>query len=477
MEDTLVTDIVPDQQDSTKGNVSKSSLEEESGSAVQADVQQEEQQGPEYFNFKCVLCGFSVRARYGPMKAGILSYKHDVYYLRSLNQQIDRVKTKKKNDYKKFAIIGAKCYSCHRDVCNRVQCSFFYKENYCLDCIMQKRKEFPEKVIQVSCFARAFPQPRLRLLTIMSAVTARAVSSVISKCQPLRSCMPLAKSLKIEWDDGYQAEFPYCWLRDATSKRPALVHIDVHMKPEQVEVERSRESLQVQWPSYLYLSYSSSFLRDSALHSSEANSLHQIHTHGSEQTDNAAKHVLNGKLFLSTHQTPIAESLVMGQCEWNSSAQEPGTLWPHLQTVPSLVIIDAMETGSTMQPALITLIDTMKALEAMEQSHPEEFAFLKQCELEYIEGPFRALHPIYELDDEGRQIISATFNNRTRSSAITTNSLEKLYLSLQKLGRVCAEYSLQIPLFPGRRLIVDNTKAMIGAPAQKERRLLLRLLS
>ena len=89
----------------------------------------------------------------------------------------------------------------------------------------------------------------------MSAATARAVSSAISKCQPLRSCMPLAKSLKIEWDDGYQAEFPYCWLRDATSKRPALVHIDVNMKPEQVKVERSRESLQVQWPSYLYLRF------------------------------------------------------------------------------------------------------------------------------------------------------------------------------------------------------------------------------
>uniref|UniRef100_A0AC34QWD6 Uncharacterized protein n=1 Tax=Panagrolaimus sp. JU765 TaxID=591449 RepID=A0AC34QWD6_9BILA len=167
----------------------------------------------------------------------------------------------------------------------------------------------------------------------------------------------------------------------------------------------------------------------------------------------------------------------MGQCEWSSAAQEPGTLWPHLQTVPSLVIIDALETGSTMEAAQLTLIHFKMALEAMARSHPEEFEFLKQCELEYSEGPFRALHPIYTLDPQNGQILSATFNNITRSNSITTKSLEKLYLSLQKLGRVCGEYSVPIQLYPGRRLIVDNTKVLIGAPAQQQRKLLLKLLS
>lgn len=88
----------------------------------------------------------------------------------------------------------------------------------------------------------------------MSALTARTISSTLTKCQPLRSCKPLAKSLQVEWDDGYQAEFPYCWLRDATPRRPPLVHMDIGMKPEQVQVEKSkRESLEVQWPSYLHL--------------------------------------------------------------------------------------------------------------------------------------------------------------------------------------------------------------------------------
>lgn len=91
----------------------------------------------------------------------------------------------------------------------------------------------------------------------------------------------------------------------------------------------------------------------------------------------------------------------MGHCEWTDCAQEPGTIWPHLQTVPSLVVIDAVETGSTMSPAELTLIDTRQAISKMAQFYPEEFKFLQKCELEYTEGPFRALHPVYEVDEQG----------------------------------------------------------------------------
>lgn len=55
-------------------------------------------------------------------------------------------------DYKKYAVIGAKCHNCDRDICIKVQCSFFYGQNYCIDCIFAKRKEFPEKIIEVCPF-------------------------------------------------------------------------------------------------------------------------------------------------------------------------------------------------------------------------------------------------------------------------------------------------------------------------------------
>uniref|UniRef100_A0A7E4V3S6 Uncharacterized protein n=1 Tax=Panagrellus redivivus TaxID=6233 RepID=A0A7E4V3S6_PANRE len=291
--------------------------------------------------------------------------------------------------------------------------------------------------------------------------------------QPLRSCKPLSKSLQVEWEDGLRAEFPFCWLRDATAKRPALVHLDVTTKPESVHVDGSRDMVTVLWPR-LRSTYSSTFLRNNAhLDSSDSSSPGSC-AHSTD-TVPASRTVLGGKLFLSTHQTPVAPSLVMGQCEWTSAAQEPSTLWPHLGSVPSLVVIDALQTGSALCPAQLTLIDSEAALARLAATNPKEFEFLRNCELEYTEGPFRAFHPVYELGDDG-QVLSTTFNNTTRSTSITTKSLETLYLSLQKFGRACAEVAQTVNLYPGRRLIVDNRRVLLGAPAQAQRKLLLRLI-
>jgi hypothetical protein len=297
--------------------------------------------------------------------------------------------------------------------------------------------------------------------------------STTLKRYPLKSAKTLTKSLEIEWVDGVKAEFPFCWLRDVSTKRPALVHLDVNTKP--VEVQHSHDSINILWPSFVNLSYSSSFLRDNAIHNpSTSNTVD--HSNDFLQPS-SANQILQGKLFLSTHQTPIAPSLIMGQCEWNSSAQEAGTLWAHHETIPSVCIIDVLSTSSTLTPAKITIIDTFEVLSKMYKDHPKEFEFLSQCEFLYSDGLFQAFHPIYQLNSTGTQILSATFNNNTRSSAITAPCLETLYQSLQKFGRVCAEFSKTISLFPGRRLIVDNRRAMLGLEAQAHRRLLLKFLN
>uniref|UniRef100_A0AC34EZP9 Uncharacterized protein n=1 Tax=Panagrolaimus sp. ES5 TaxID=591445 RepID=A0AC34EZP9_9BILA len=283
---------------------------------------------------------------------------------------------------------------------------------------------------------------------------AKIISSTLKQqSHLLRSAKTLKKSLEIEWADGLKAEFPYCWLRDVSTKRPALVHLDVNTP----------------------------FLRDNAIHNPSTSSADTVdHSNDAIQAPtSAAQKILQGKLFLSTHQTSITPSLIMGQCEWNSSAQEPGTLWPHYETIPSVCVVDALSTSSTMIPAELTLIDTFEVLAKMSKEHPKEFKFLQKCKLEYSDGGglFRALHPIYDLNSTGTQIISATFNNTSRSSAITTPCLETIYISLQKFGRVSAECSKTLTLFPGRRLIVDNRRAMLGCPAQAYRHLLLRFLN
>jgi hypothetical protein len=310
----------------------------------------------------------------------------------------------------------------------------------------------------------------------MNAAT-KLVSKTVKQFHPLLSAKTLKKSLEIEWADGLKAEFPYCWLRDVTSKRPALVHLDVNTRPENVEIQHSKDSINVLWPSFLNLSYSSTFLRDNAIHNPSTSAIVSNDMPESTVAAAANHQILQGKLFLSTHQIQITPSLIMGQCEWNSSAQEPGTLWPQYESIPSVVIIDALSTSSTMVPAQLTLIDTFEVLSKMSKEHPKEFEFLRQCKLEYCDGIFRACHPIYDLNSAGTQILSATFNNTSRSSAITTPCLETLYISLQKFGRVSAECSKTISLFPGRRLIVDNRRAMLGCPAQAYRKLLLRFLN
>uniref|UniRef100_A0AC34EZZ1 Cysteine-rich DPF motif domain-containing protein 1 n=1 Tax=Panagrolaimus sp. ES5 TaxID=591445 RepID=A0AC34EZZ1_9BILA len=109
------------------------------------DVEVKEDKGPEYFQFQCVLCSFDVRARYGDLKIGKLEYQGKVYYTRSPFREYDRTKKVALRDY---VIVGTKCCQCFRDVCVKIQCSFFYEQNYCIPCLMQNRAIFPAKVIE-----------------------------------------------------------------------------------------------------------------------------------------------------------------------------------------------------------------------------------------------------------------------------------------------------------------------------------------
>lgn len=74
-------------------------------------------------------------------------------------------------------------------------------------------------------------------------------------------------------------------------------------------------------------------------------------------------------------------------------------------------------------------------------------------------------------------LFQGVFNNAARSSTITVKSLDRLYESLQKFGRVCAENTQIITLMPGQRLLFNNKEGMLGAPAQRGRLLMLKCFS
>lgn len=238
--------------------------------------------------------------------------------------------------------------------------------------------------------------------------------------------------------------------------------------------------------------YTSTFLRENALHSlpdSEArkldapssSELYQMVAEMLESSRLESGHrkfdPLNGHLYtLIDARMPIDEGQVLGTCYWEETAQEPGTVWPHLSKVPSLVTVDTMNQMPGGGPAELSVVDTRKALTDMRKWFPVEFDFLAGCVLEYEDGPFRSAHPICKMDTEQgeAEIVPGVFNNAARSSAITVQSLDRLYESLQKFGRVCAQNTHFLRLKPGQRLLFNNAAGMLGAPAQRGRVLALK---
>jgi hypothetical protein len=282
----------------------------------------------------------------------------------------------------------------------------------------------------------------------------------------LKVAKKLPKCVECVWEDGLQAKFSFLWLRDNSNRRPSLVHLDLNARPEAVDY--SRDGLNILWPPFSASRYSSDFLRENALGlAPEASPDNSGETHSSTSSLS-----LNGGIWsLGTAAAPLADEHVLGQCEWKTPAQEPGTVWPHLQPVPSMCAVDVL-SGPT---AKVTVVDTGRALALLAAHSVRQFEFLAQCKLPYREGPFRSRHPLCSIQ-EG-QIIPGVFNNTSRSSAIPVEAAEELYECLQKFGRICADIAQTVHIHPGQRLIVDNSRAMLGAPAQSGRHVLLRLLT
>uniref|UniRef100_A0A915NZ56 Uncharacterized protein n=2 Tax=Meloidogyne TaxID=189290 RepID=A0A915NZ56_9BILA len=291
--------------------------------------------------------------------------------------------------------------------------------------------------------------------------------------QCLKKASNLQRCVQVEWEDGLLAKFSYIWLRDNARRRPSLIHLDLNTRPE--EIKCSKEALEVQWPPFVASKYTSSFLRQNAFNQNDrlnkiTHLLKDTSTNVSSSSTAAEKQ--SHSILDPSKMDSLDESMALGTCYWEDYAQEPGTVWPHLSHVPSIVTIETMNG-----PAQISIVNTCETLSQLREHYTAEFEFLANSILEYNGGGlYRSRHPICSVDEDGN-IQSGVFNNAARSSTITVKSLDRLYESLQKFGRVCAENTQIITLMPGQRLLFNNKEGMLGAPAQRGRLLMLKCFS
>ncbi|KAK0425106.1 hypothetical protein QR680_009034 [Steinernema hermaphroditum] len=294
------------------------------------------------------------------------------------------------------------------------------------------------------------------LWTFGAAPHSIQIHEPLSAMWALKAARRLPKSLQVEWEDGFLAKFPYVWLRDNTFRRPSLVHLDLDLTPQVVDYSTDR--LSVLWPPCIASQYSSQFLRS---HSIVKPPVDVEEPSPQTTLPNAWKIVPAG---------PVDPLLMMGTVEWGDRAKDLGTMWPHLERVPSLCTVDSLSGV-----ARVYVVDAVHAFEEMAVRRPEEFAFLQRCTVEYREGPFTARHRIVTMN-EGR-VAAALFNNESRSAEITVESVDEFYACLKSFGRIAWENAHTVEIGPRERLVVDNHRVLVGAPAQFGRRLFVRTFS
>jgi len=289
----------------------------------------------------------------------------------------------------------------------------------------------------------------------------------------LKTVQKMPKHVRVEWEDGLMANFNYLWLRDNCARRPSLVHLDLNLKPETVNC--SPEAMNMVWPPFFATDYSTDFLRANTTMVARPSLLPQSETQPRVPHSKALIADCNASAnWLIVPTLPLDPRQVTGQLFWDSSAQEPGTVWPWMKSVPAVC---AVESTNDLPEVKINLVDQQQAYRLMAERHPDELGFLGRCTLEYSsEGFFRSRHPLFTRSNTG-DVMCGVFNNQARSSTITVEPLAEFYECLQKLGRIFAELTQTVELHPGERLLVDNSRTLLGAPAQQDRQLLLRCLS
>ncbi|KAJ1369752.1 hypothetical protein KIN20_031300 [Parelaphostrongylus tenuis] len=176
----------------------------------------------------------------------------------------------------------------------------------------------------------------------------------------LKSALRLPRGLSVEWVDGMRAQFTNVWLRDnSINMRPSLIHLDLNPCPQRVDLTGNCVSLE--WPPFLRADFPSEFLRSHSTIKPGTNLSHSD----------------------------------IGAMIWKEPLVISGTIWPHLQKIPSVVTVETRFCG-----ARVSLVDSIAALRRMRDEHPLYFQFMLENPIEYEHGFFKATHCLANVEKQ-----------------------------------------------------------------------------
>ncbi|KJH44585.1 hypothetical protein DICVIV_09372 [Dictyocaulus viviparus] len=271
----------------------------------------------------------------------------------------------------------------------------------------------------------------------------------------LKLAQRLPRGLSVEWMDGMRAQFTNVWLRDnSLHMRPSLNHLDLNPCPQRVDLTDSCVSLE--WPPFFKADFTSEFLRS-----------HSIVQPRSNLCKTPNKKILE-KPWKIQQKPSIIRYCDIGAMIWKEPLVINGTIWPHLQKIPSVVTVETRYCG-----ARVSLVDSIAALRRLSEEHPLYYQFMLENPIEYEHVFFKATHRLVNV--ENNDIVSAVFNNEFRSSHMTTDNHDLFYRSLKSFYNVCCEIQQEVSINPDELLVIDNSQTLVGAPAQCGRELRVRV--
>jgi len=342
--------------------------------------------------------------------------------------------------------------------------------------------------------------------TATAAATAAATN--LARIQSVRQNAE-DRSIEVEWNDGTKGEFSYIWLRDNApgTRRKYLHELNLEVKPETLTLSDSGEEVIIQWPPYTLNTYSAEFLRkymqaetEEVPLAEDTNGTHvkwgrnnvklatptwqEFLTDPTETVEHFEKYgivcVTNCGLDLKPdNSSPVADTVLKKLVPENAMRTEVSlhnvkeradsmhTYGPQHREAPHYVAMLFLEQADSQ----FQLADGFKIGYTLKHKYQELYDVLENVKINYndLDGNYRAQHPVFVTDPNGKEVSQVLFNNSQRSiqGNLSTVEAEVFYKALKAFHRECykPDNVIQKQIARGELLVFNNRRILYGHSA------------